>query len=82
MAPFNEPPTQQLAAHPVCVWQSLRAASYCQEKKIQSCNLLVGFLPGGGGTDNNVSIGGRQSLTLASLTICYQNYKEMFQNVV
>lgn len=33
MALFNEPPTQQLAAHPVCVWHSVRAASYCQEKK-------------------------------------------------
>lgn len=33
MALFNEPPTQQLAAHPVCVWHSVRATSYCQEKK-------------------------------------------------
>lgn len=74
MALFNEPPTQQLAAHPVCVWHSLRAASHCQEKK-KSCNLLVSFLSGRGGTDHNVSITERQSLMLASSTICYQNYK-------
>lgn len=79
MALFNEPPTQQLAAHPVCVWHSLGAASYCQKKK--SCNLLVGFLSGMGGMDDNRNVSERQSLPLASSTICYQIYKKMFQNL-
>lgn len=43
MALFNEPPTRQLAAHPVCVWHSVRAASYCQEKKNKILQPFGGF---------------------------------------
>lgn len=79
MALFNEPPTQQLAAHPVCVWHNLGAASYCQKKKILEPFGGLSFRDGG--MDDNRSIGERQSLSLASSTICYQIYKKMFQNL-
>lgn len=72
MALFNEPPTQQLAAHPVCVWHSLRAASSCQIKK-KKIKILQPFgefpLRKWGGEHYNISIRERQNITVASATI-------------
>lgn len=84
MALFNEPPTQQLAAHPVCVWHSLRAASSCQiTKKIKILQPFGEFpLRKWGGEHYSVSIRERQNVTVASATICYQNCKKIFQNLV